>query len=56
MKVWAVQAEGTAWIKAQKHEGAWHVLERVSSSRCEHRALGCGHGWLERGCLSVKVS
>lgn len=56
VKVWAAQAQGTVWIKAQKHEHAWHILERVSSSRCEHRALGWGLGgwreaaWLWRSC------
>lgn len=27
VKAWVVQAEGTAWVKAQKHEHAWHVLK-----------------------------
>lgn len=27
VKASVVQAEGRAWVKAQKHERAWHVLK-----------------------------
>lgn len=45
-----------AWIKAQKHEWVWNVLERMSSSMCEHRTSGWRHGWPEGDCRTEEAS
>lgn len=52
---WGYEDE-IAWIKAQKHEWVWNVLERMSSSMCEHRTSGWRPGWPEGDCHTEEAS
>lgn len=53
---WGGNEDEIAWIKAQKHEWVWNVLERMSSSMCEHRTSGWRHGWPEGDCRTEEAS